>query len=274
MNDSTSILEHDGPGPIAAETGTDADWNEDEGLVDSPADQPGAFDPSDQPEWETQAGDKSAGHDKADQPDTFTLKHLDEVKTVGRDEVVTLAQKGMDYDRIRAARDELQGKVDQTKAAHALVEEYAKRNGMTVPEYLDYCREQALVTQGVSQETAKARVALDKERERISAEAQRVLRARAPQEVAAQEAQARKQSFAEFYVVYPEVKPDAVPKEVWAQVAKGVPLITAYTKHENQRLKAELAAQRQNKANVGRTTGSQVSAGEHSIDPFEEGWGD
>lgn len=37
----------------------------------------------------------------------FKLKHLDEVREVGRDEVVELAQKGMDYDRIRTERDSL-----------------------------------------------------------------------------------------------------------------------------------------------------------------------
>ena len=31
----------------------------------------------------------------------FTLKHLDETKTVGRDEVISLAQRGLDYDRVK-----------------------------------------------------------------------------------------------------------------------------------------------------------------------------
>jgi hypothetical protein len=38
---------------------------------------------------------------------SFALKHLGEVKTVGRDEIVTLAQKGLDYDRQRQKNDEL-----------------------------------------------------------------------------------------------------------------------------------------------------------------------
>lgn len=33
--------------------------------------------------------------------ESFTLRHLGETKNVGRDEVIALAQKGMDYDRIR-----------------------------------------------------------------------------------------------------------------------------------------------------------------------------
>ena len=43
--------------------------------------------------------------------ESFTLKHLDEVVSVDRGRVVELAQKGLDYDRVRSkldsARDEL-----------------------------------------------------------------------------------------------------------------------------------------------------------------------
>ena len=35
-------------------------------------------------------------------PESFTLRHLGETKNVGREEVIALAQKGMDYDRIRS----------------------------------------------------------------------------------------------------------------------------------------------------------------------------
>ena len=42
--------------------------------------------------------------------DLFTLKHLDERRTVNREEVIALAQKGLDYDRIRAKYDALRAK--------------------------------------------------------------------------------------------------------------------------------------------------------------------
>ena len=38
--------------------------------------------------------------------DSYTLKYMDEEKTVSREEVVTLAQKGMDYDRVRRRLEE------------------------------------------------------------------------------------------------------------------------------------------------------------------------
>lgn len=39
---------------------------------------------------------------RRDADQSFTLKHLGEIRHVGRDEVIALAQKGLDYDRIRS----------------------------------------------------------------------------------------------------------------------------------------------------------------------------
>ena len=36
----------------------------------------------------------------------WTLRHMDEVRQVGEADMVVLAQKGMDYDRIREKYDE------------------------------------------------------------------------------------------------------------------------------------------------------------------------
>lgn len=61
-------------------------------------------------------GDEAGGEDDdwdsaADEPEDakdgelFTLKYMGEEKQLGRQDVITLAQKGMDYDRIRARLD-------------------------------------------------------------------------------------------------------------------------------------------------------------------------
>ena len=58
---------------------------------------------------------------KADAPEkTWTLRHMDETKNVGEAEMVTLAQKGMDYDRIRA-------KYDESKPAMEILSIFAKQ---------------------------------------------------------------------------------------------------------------------------------------------------
>ena len=78
-------------------------------------------------EWVVDAGEIMDGvHDEdeaaaeavtmqpgAEEAGEFRLKHLDAEYTVDRDKVIELAQKGLDYDRVRAkletARDELSG---------------------------------------------------------------------------------------------------------------------------------------------------------------------
>ena len=57
------------------------------------------------------AGAETSGQDqqekpKEDAPKVWTLRHMDEVKQVGEADMVILAQKGMDYDRIREKYDE------------------------------------------------------------------------------------------------------------------------------------------------------------------------
>lgn len=68
-----------------------SDVVDDSVTPEAPEDQPTPGAPEDQP---------APGED-------FTLKHLGETHRVSREEVITLAQKGMDYDRIRQKHDHL-----------------------------------------------------------------------------------------------------------------------------------------------------------------------
>ncbi len=116
LNDPEEIV------PDVAPEAIDEDWNS------QPDDKPGAYEPDDNRDGEddretderddaNDAGNRLA-NSGSDQ--SFTLKHLGEVTTVGRDEVIALAQKGLDYDRIR-------GKYEQASAelSRAGVPEYA-----------------------------------------------------------------------------------------------------------------------------------------------------
>ena len=117
--------------------------------------------------------------------ETFTLKHLDEQREVSREELIALAQKGLDYDRIRADRDRLKN-----------AEAPNRREGLT-----------------------------------------------------------------DFLRAFPDVKPETIPKQVWLSFAAGESLTTAYTMYRNQTLEAELAAERQNRANRLTAAGSVTSGG-------------
>ena len=83
---------------------------------------------------------------------------------------------------------------------------------------------------------------------------------------------ARAQEMERFLNTYPEVKAADIPRGVWEQVAKGVPLVSAYAMHENQQLKMQLAAERQDKLNRQRTPGALGSHSGNELDELDRMW--
>lgn len=246
----------------------DAAWNDGEETTapeTAPAqEQTGTEQTSGAPEAaETQEGQEQ-GADQA--PELFTLKNLGETRQVGRDELIALGQKGWDYDRVKTERDELRDYRTQAEPALALVERYAQRNGMTVAQYLDFCAAQEYQNAGMDEQTARQKVAMDRQQAELDqrqadldAEARRDQQA---QEAAQAQREAQRRDFESFLRMYPAVDPKSIPQEVWAQVQNGIPLTTAYTIHENQRLQQELTAERQNTANRGKAPGAMGGTAE------------
>jgi hypothetical protein len=74
--------------------------------------------------------------------------------------------------------------------------------------------------------------------------------------------------YAEFLELYPDVKPDQIPAEVWQLVQQGHRLASAYAMHENKLLKQQLSGveqqqqtQQANLKNAAASTGSVKSSG-------------
>lgn len=256
----------------------DAAWAGDEPLADQPVDTPAPA-PADQPGEPTadqpsgdgqdaQAPDAQGEHATADQPELFTLRNREEVRQVTREELTALAQKGWDYDTVREERDQLRQYRQEADPALELVKSYAQRNHMSVPEYLDYCRRQELMAGGMSEQAAAERIGLDKERaelDRKQAEFDSFQQQQNAIRQKAEEAQqARQMDIQAFYQAYPGVDPKSIPQEVWSAVREGQSLTNAYTMHENRRLQAELAAERQNKHNSAASPGSLGGEGADS----------
>ena len=240
-----------------------------------------------QPQPETTGGEdgnqgaqQQAQQPTADAPKMWTLRHLDEVRQVGEADMVALAQKGLDYDRIR-------GKYDESKPVMELFGTFAKQAGMSVTDYLSYIRTQAKQASGMSEAEAKRAVDLEDREAAVSAkeaaEAQRQGAAnQAAQARAAADAR-RSADIAEFQKLFPDAAkdPKAIPQEVWANVRSGMSLVSAYSKYAvdqanaaRQAAEQKAAASAQNRRNADRATGSMQSAGENtgSKDPFLEGW--
>ena len=213
-------------------------------------------------------------------PKLWTLRHMDEEKQVGEAEMVVLAQKGMDYDRIRA-------KYDEAKPAMEMLAQFAKKAGVSTAEYITAIREQAKQAEGMSEAEAKRAVDLEDREARVAVkEAEANEREAAKNEAAtAQTAaeQRRAADIAEFQKTFPEAAkdPKAIPPEVWAEVRNGASLVVAYSKYAVKAANAaketaqrEAASAKQNNRNAERATGSMKSAGEESKskDPFLRGW--
>lgn len=247
---------------------------------DEPADQP------EQEEGEADADDAAKGADE--QTDQFTLKHLDETKTVSREEVVQLAQKGMDYDRIRQKYDEQTGSLNALKSENDAVsakvkfmEDFAVKNGYrNMDEMFDSVTAAQIAEQtGVTQEVALKQVRLDRREQELAAKEAKLSQEKTAQTSAAEQqaaAEAKKNAdFAEFAnSEYGKLDASKIPQDVWdTYAAGGCTLVQAMMQYENAQLKVKLAAQQKNAENKQRSAGSRRSAGAgQKKDPWDEAW--
>ena len=244
----------------------------DAGWGDETADQPEET-PAEPTEEATEDVTEDAPAEETADQRTYTLKHLDEVKEVGEDEIVKLAQQGMDYERIRSDRDALKSFKAEHEKTIEIFSAFAKESGMDLKQYGDFLREQSLIQTGLSPEAAKERVQLEGERAQLETERKAV-----EQEKATAQAQQRADQLKQeringdlqtFLSAYPDVKPADIPKEVWTAVhgeggRSPVPLVTAYTKHLNEQMRMELEALKQDKENRAKAPGSMSTNGAKS----------
>lgn len=227
----------------------------------------------------SETGDSQSGQSETgakEQPaETFTLRHLDDPpRNVGREEVIRLAQQGLDYERVRQERDSLRASRQEDQQVVELVKGFAARSGMSVAEYVDYCRTQDLMAQGVNEATAKAQVEIEKQRLQMDKQAQEAQDAETAANSKRERAQAQRKDMEAFLAVYPNVKATEIPKEVWQRVAAGGSLVTEYTRWENTQLRAQLAARESQQNAAEKAPGSMTSRGQKGRKTIDDYWDD
>lgn len=249
---------------------------------DEAAEQPAedvTADGTDTPAQEPQTEQQTGG---ADQPRTWELRHLDEVRTVNEADMVTLAQKGMDYDRVRSQYDEF-------KPVMEMFSQFANKQGMNTKEYIALIRAQAKQADGLNEADARRAVELEDREAAVAAveaerQAQQAAADRAEQARAAAESR-RQADIEEFRKTFPEAAkdPKSIPQQVWDAVRGGSSLVSAYAQFAVQQAQQDAASARreaasaqQNRTNAERSTGSMKSAGSglKARDAFLEGWDD
>lgn len=164
--------------------------------------------------------EKRADKKDGDQTDgLFRLKHLDKTLDVKQDELIRLAQKGLDYDRIRGKYSELSAFKSENAKAFDYLTRIAGEKGVSVKE---------LVGDSGAESGEDNRL---------------------------------RSEIGEFLSLCPDAQINDIEPEVWRDAASGMNLFTAYTLRQNEKLRAELEAERQNRINREKGVLSRSSDG-------------
>lgn len=208
----------------------------------------------------------------------FKINYLGKEEELTLDQMTELAQKGRDYDHVRQERDQLKTANSGNDRKMAFLEDLAKRSGLSVDEQIDKTRalwlqvDEADKGNEISEEEALERV--KKTKTETKATTQDTNESGGGKALS-------DENINRFLAVYPNVKAEEIPQEVWDNCIKlNGDLLSAYLVYENKQLKAgkaktEEAEQKkaQNQKNENRSTGSRRTAGSGKLtDSFDEGW--
>lgn len=221
-------------------------------------------------------GEDEEDHDDAGTAESFVLKHLGTEQTVGRDEVIALAQKGLDYSRIR---DKLQtSETEKSAIAEKLsyFEKLADSQGKTLDQFIEATAAALRADEKkIPYEDALKEVQFEFEKSKFAKEKTDWEKSRSDTET---EDNARQADIDAFMAKYPEAaaKPDSIPKEVWAEAEK-TSLTEAYGNYIAKQKDAEIASlrkqleqEKQYRKNKESSTGSQATDNSGSKDEFFE----
>ena len=267
----------DGQGTLDQEKSEESTTSEDAGA-DSPEGPENEASGEAQEAESAEKGEAQSPEEQPQAPKTWTLRHLDSERTVGEAEMVTLAQKGLDYDRIR-------GKYDEAKPVIEMFGEFARAAGLSIPDYVRQVRTEAKRAGGMSEEEARRAVDLEEREASVHAQEQR----QKEQQDAKRAEQTRiNRDLDEFRQAFPEAynnakkDPKSIPDSVWAEVKGGLSLTAAYSRYAVEQARASVKTAQetvktvqQAQRNAQRSTGSMKSAGNDSrnTDPFLAGFG-
>lgn len=269
-------LNDDIPDAGAEQDADEPETEENTDVVDDEeeADQPESEDEDDSEEAEDEKAEKQAEEKAPDQK--FTLKHMNDVFEVDQNEVVALAQKGLDYDRIRADRDTLKQKEGRLEELESFLKRIA--GDQSIEDLIDSTLAKLDVADAEKRGEDLDEVEQFKKlrMERVKREAKNPPPAaeqpKTPEEL---EKERLSKSIQRFIKVYPDVKATDVPAEVWQDYRNHrADLVECWELHENKKLKEELKALKQNQKNKERSTGSKKSSGKKTVDPWFDGWPD
>ena len=191
-----------------------------------------------------------------------------------------LAQKGMNYDRIKQRYDEVANSEELT-----LLDQLAKEAGVSnrtefvktlaqysqhnaVNQYVEQLKQQHPDTdESVLRELAETKL-------RQQQKEQEEQRLNTQQQAEKQQKEAFAAQYNAFITEYPNVDPAKLPDEVIQSMAAGETMLSAYRGYELKQLRAEKAAAEANQKNKNKALGSvkDGNLGDEKPDPILEGF--
>jgi hypothetical protein len=227
----------------------------------------------------TDTGADADGEDNGTAEGTFELNIAGQSRKVSQEELVALAQKGLDYDNVRGQLDAMNAQQEAAQTeAQSFLTELAQAQGITVPELMNRVRAENMAQkEGIDLSVALGRVQNQNEAREL--QRQREQLSQSQSQSAAQEQ--RQTAIQAFVAQYPDVKAQDIPRGVWDEFSRTGDLVAAYRTEENRQLReqvktltTQLETEKNNKKNKDRSTGSQKGETTRDKDPFLAAWYD
>ncbi len=203
-----------------------------------------------------------------EQDDGLTVKYNGKEQKVGKDEIPTLVQKGLNYDHIQSELDSMrQGNM------YKVLKKAADKEGMSVEQYAKYVldKEDADTLSAAEAEVRRENPNLPSNIIKELAEA----RAAKKQNLAKAESEsAADKAWAEALKEYPDMTKDTIPQSVLEAVAAGKSPLLALKDYEISQLKEakqKTAVEERNLKNKEKSTGSLNGRRSDGDDQFLQG---
>jgi len=190
------------------------------------------------------------------------IKHFKDVKKLKDftpDELKEYVQKGLDYDRVKEQRKQFEEKSNELGTFEKLATEY----GYSAKEFAEMLHNNRMQSRAENNETSL-------EFEQRAYELENKARQIEAYETEQKNKSAQTEQIDAFIREYPDVDPNALPKEVYEAVLNGESLKQAYAVHQNKQLQAELERYKKLVENVKSSpvtsTTNNGGTGNHSTD--------
>lgn len=243
----------------------------------------------DENDWDTSQSDEENGNHEEGQPEPeskksrtekqnaepipqmFKVKYNKQEVELTQDQLLEAAQKGMDYDRLREARDRYRTPVERlARQAGMATDQFLNAlDGLVKTSAVDVKKEN-FMSLGMDENQAAYFAEMAYENETLKNGQATQMRQMNERVQARQELQNRiSKDIADFEAKFPDV--DLLPDEVAAEIKKGESPIVAYQGYLIRENGKKLKAYEQNQKNRQTAAGPVKSIGMETSDPFLDG---